>query len=276
MILPNELQAIVNEAEQAKGDAFAAARAVPLLDLTTLEEDDDEARVRELCRRADTPLIPVAAVCVWPRFVPLARKLLKHKPVRVATVVNFPGGEAEAARVAEETAAAVEAGAHEIDVVMPYRAYIDGARAQPLAALRACREACGDGVTMKVILESGVYPDPELIVWASRDAIAAGADFLKTSTGKVAPAATLPAAALMLHAIHESGRQETDRPVGFKAAGGVRTTDAAAGYLLVADRIMGEFWTRPRTFRFGASALLDALLTSAGQAWVAGLRDSEY
>jgi deoxyribose-phosphate aldolase len=197
----------------------------------------------------------VAAVCVWPRFVKVARKALKGTPVRIATVVNFPGGEGDPPAVAAETAQAIADGAHEIDVVFPYRAFIDGARTQPKNLLRACRDACGDGVTMKVILETGAFPEADLLSWAARDAISVGADFLKTSTGKTKPAASLEAAALLLDAIFESGR-----PLGFKAAGGLRDAAAAAPFLYLAAAIMGPGWVTPQTFRFGASALLDSLL----------------
>jgi deoxyribose-phosphate aldolase len=232
---------------------------LPLLDLTSLEEDDTAERIEALCGRAVTAAGPVAAVCIRPCFVSQARQLLEDRPVRVATVVNFPAGTAAPAAVAAETRAAVDDGADEIDVVLPYRAYAAGDRAQAIDLLRACRDACDDRALMKVILETGALREPGLIERASFDAIAAGADFLKTSTGKLKPAATLEAAAVMLRAIRDSGR-----PIGFKAAGGIRDTAGAAGYLALADAIMGAGWTRVQTFRFGASGLLDALLADLG------------
>ncbi|AWJ90186.1 deoxyribose-phosphate aldolase [Azospirillum baldaniorum] len=259
MKLPADLQRALDTAAAVKADAKGAGRAVGLLDLTSLNDDDTDQTVEALCKRAVTPAGKVAAVCVWPRFVKTARKALKGSGVKIATVVNFPSGEADAATVAAETKAAIKDGANEIDVVLPYRAFIDGARTQPMNVIRACREACGTDVTMKVILESGCFPDPELLAWAARDSIAAGADFLKTSTGKVQPAATLEAAALLLHVIHESGK-----PVGFKAAGGIRDADGAAAFLALATAIQGKGWAKPDTFRFGASALLDSLLATAG------------
>ncbi|WP_207460273.1 deoxyribose-phosphate aldolase [Azospirillum sp. SYSU D00513] len=272
MNLPPELQQAVDEAATATTlTKKAARRAIGLLDLTSLEDADTDGTIQALCRRAVTPAGPVAAVCVWPRFVRTARKALKGSGVRIATVVNFPGGEGTAASVAEETAAAVADGADEIDMVFPYRAFIDGARTLPKGVMHACREACGDKITMKVILESGQFPDPDLLSWAARDAIAAGADFLKTSTGKTKPAATLPAAALLLHAIADAGR-----PVGFKAAGGIRDAATAAGYLALAERIMGPDWASPKTFRFGASALLDSLLAAAEGGSGKGSKDAGY
>ncbi|WP_448206846.1 deoxyribose-phosphate aldolase [Azospirillum sp. sgz302134] len=259
MKLPADLQRVLDSATAAKADAKVAARAIGLLDLTSLNDDDTDDAVEKLCKRAVTPAGKVAAVCVWPRFVKTARKSLKGSGVRIATVVNFPGGETDAPTVAADTKAAIKDGAHEIDVVLPYRAFIDGARTQPLNVIRACREACGADVTMKVILESGCFPDPELLAWAARDSIAAGADFLKTSTGKVQPAATLEAAAVLLHVIHESGKT-----VGFKAAGGIRDAAGAAAFLALADQLQGKGWATPKTFRFGASSLLGSLLTAAG------------
>ncbi|HYH19515.1 MAG TPA: deoxyribose-phosphate aldolase [Azospirillum sp.] len=264
MKLLAELQLAVDAAQTVPASADAARRAVSLLDLTSLGDKDTEADVKALCRRAVTPVGPVAAVCVWPRFVKTARKALKGSGVKVATVVNFPSGEADAPAVAAETRAAVKDGADEIDVVLPYRSFIEGARTAPIGVLRACREACGEGVAMKVILEAGCFPDADLLAWACRDAINAGADFLKTSTGKLNPAATLETAAIMLHAIGQAGR-----PVGFKAAGGIRDAACAAAYLSLADKLMGKGWAKPATFRFGASGLLDSLLEALGEAPVA-------
>ncbi len=261
MRLSADLQRALDGAASAKAGGKLACRAIAMLDLTSLNDDDTERTVEALCKRATTPAGKVAAVCVWPRFAKTARKALKGTGVRTAAVVNFPTGEADAATVAAETRAAVKDGAHEIDVVLPYRAFIDGARTQPMNVIRACRDACGGGVTMKVILESGCFPDPELLDWAARDSIAAGADFLKTSTGKLQPAATLEAAAVMLHTIRESGK-----PVGFKAAGGIRDAAAAAAFLALADAIHGKGWATSKTFRFGASGLLDSLLAACGHA----------
>lgn len=259
MKLSADLQSALDASRSVPSDPDVACRAVGLLDLTSLNGDDTERVVEALCARAVTPVGPVAAVCVWPRFVETARRALEGTPVRVATVVNFPTGEADAPSVAAETRRAIDAGAQEIDVVLPYQAFIDGARTQPMSVVRACREACGESTLMKVILESGTYPDPELLAWAARDSIAAGADFLKTSTGKTQPAATLEAAAVMLHTIHDSGKT-----VGFKASGGIRTADEAVAYLALAEHLLGKGWATPQTFRFGASSLLDALLATCG------------
>lgn len=259
MKLTDELQQAVSAAQRVRVTADTARRVLALLDLTSLNDDDTKESAKALCARALTPAGPVAAVCVWPRFVRAACTALKGTPVKVATVVNFPAGGGTAAAVAEEARAAIADGADEIDVVFPYRAFIDGERTRPMNLLRACREACGEGVVMKVILESGAFPDPDLLSWAARDAIAAGADYLKTSTGKIRPAATPEAAALILEAIGQ-----TPRTVGFKASGGIRDTAAAAAYLHLADSLRGPKWATPATVRFGASGLLDALLADLG------------
>lgn len=269
-VLPDDLARHVAAARAAAIPPGAAARVLPLLDLTSLDDDDTPERIRALCGRAVTPAGRVAAVCIHRPFVRLAAGLLAGTGVRVATVVDFPGGSGDPGRVAAETAEAVAAGADEIDMVIPWRALAAGDRAAVRAALAACREACA-GRVMKAILETGGLDDAGLISAACGEALAGGADFLKTSTGKLRPAATPEAAALMLAAIRDTGRdtgrdsgRDSGRKVGFKAAGGIRDLAAAAVYLDLADRIMGPGWAAPETFRFGASGLLDALLADLG------------
>lgn len=231
-----------------------ARRALSLLDLTDLSDTADEAGLAALCARAVGDPVPVAAICIWPRFVAQARTMLGRAPVRIATVVNFPQGEATGAEVLAETQGAVAAGADEIDLVLPWRAFLAGDAAGAEAMVRAVREACG-GQTLKVILETGDYPDLDRVRAASELAIAAGADFIKTSTGKTAHSASLPAARTMLEVIAANGRA-----VGLKPSGGIRTLADAAGYLELADAIMGAGWARPETFRFGASGLHQVLV----------------
>jgi deoxyribose-phosphate aldolase len=238
-----------------------ARRALSLLDLTDLSDNADEAGLAALCARAIGAPGPVAAICIWPRFVAQARTMLGRAPVRIATVVNFPQGEATGAEVLAETQGAVAAGADEIDLVLPWRAFLAGDAAGAEAMVRAVKGTC-DGRTLKVILETGEYPDLDRVRAASELAIAAGADFIKTSTGKTAHSASLPAARTMLEVIASS-----DRPVGLKPSGGIRTLADAAGYLDLADAIMGPGWARPETFRFGASGLHQVLVdTIAGEA----------
>lgn len=237
-------------------DRSLARRALALTDLTDLGEAATEAGARRLCARATGGPVAVAAVCLWPRFVACARPLLAGTGVRIATVVNFPSGADAPEAVLAQTAAALADGADEIDLVMPWRRFLAG-EAEPAGTLiAAVRAACGDKA-LKVILESGEYPDAGTVGAAARLAIAAGADFVKTSTGKSARSATPEAARAMLEAIRDSGR-----PVGLKPSGGIRTLADAALYLELADAIMGKGWTRPETFRFGASGLYDALIAA--------------
>ena len=235
--------------------AGVAARAIACLDLTSLNDDDDDARIAALCARAITPAGPVSAVCVRAAFVPLCRRALEGSGVKTCTVVNFPHGREDAHRVAVETRAAVDDGAEEIDVVLPYQAWLSGRTADARAVLDAARQAA-DGRTLKVILETGRLLTADAIGSSAAAAIAAGADFLKTSTGKTPVSATLESAHLLLEAAAGAGR-----PVGVKVSGGVRTTAQAVAYLRLADRVMGGA-VGPDRFRFGASGLLDALLAT--------------
>ncbi|WP_342151401.1 deoxyribose-phosphate aldolase [Methylorubrum sp. SB2] len=229
-----------------------AARAIALLDLTDLSEGSTEEAVRGLCERAQRHA--VAAVCVWPRFVAGAAQALAGSGVRIATVVNFPDGGEDVAGTVAETRATIEDGADEIDLVLPYRALLRGDSETARAMVAAVREACG-AKGLKVILETGMLPDTETVTQASRLALEAGADFLKTSTGKTPVSATPEAAEAMLLAIRENGGR-----VGLKVSGGLRRVEDAARYLALADRIMGPDWVSPDTFRIGASSLLDDLI----------------
>ena len=232
-------------------DVAVARRAIGLLDLTDLGADTTAAAAATLCDRAAAA--SVAAVCVWPAFVAPCAAQLAGSGVRVATVVNFPAGTDPADRVAAVTASALAAGADEIDVVLPYPAWIAGNTEAAVDVLGVVRQEAA-ARTMKVIIESGELPGPSWIDRAAMLAIECGADFVKTSTGKTPVSATPEAAELILEAISVSGR-----PVGFKASGGIRTVADARTYLDLADEIMGDGWATPATFRFGASGLLDAL-----------------
>jgi deoxyribose-phosphate aldolase len=243
---------LIERARAAPGDASAAARILPLVDLTSLGDDDTEPKIEHLCDRAlETG---VAAVCVWPRFVRLARERLGTAPVRLATVANFPDGGDDIAAVVLETRAAIADGVDEVDVVAPIAAILEGDVGLVTELVQACREATPEQ-TLKVILETGRLQEPARIAAAARAAIMAGPDFLKTSTGKVSPGATLEAAALLLAVLKEAGGR-----VGIKLSGGIRTTQQAAGYVHLVDHFMGSGWTSPSTVRFGASTLLDDLL----------------
>lgn len=227
-------------------------RAISLIDLTDLADDSSEVQVEALC--ADALTHGVAAVCVWPDFVTTAARVLNGSAIGLATVVNFPTGQERAFAVSVMAERAVADGANEIDVVLPWRSWLDGDVAHAASLLDAVREAVPLPVTMKVIIESGELGSPTLITDAARFAIDHGADFVKTSTGKTPVSATPEAVSAILDAVVAA-----DRPVGIKASGGIRTVEQAVTYLdLVAGR-MGTGWAVPATFRFGASGLLAAL-----------------
>ena len=242
----------------------AARRAIGLMDLTTLNDDDTDAKVAALCRQALTPAGRTAAICIYPRFIPAARKVLQElgaADLPIATVTNFPHGNDDIEIAVAETRAAVAYGADEVDVVFPYRALMAGNETVGLELVRACKAACGDKARLKVILETGVLQQPALIRRASELAIEGGADFIKTSTGKVAVNATLEAARIMLEVIRDK-----NPAVGFKPAGGVKDAAAAAEFLALAESILGADWVSPQRFRFGASSLLGNLLATLGLA----------
>lgn len=239
----------------------AAIRAIRLMDLTSLNDDDHDARIIALCHQAQTPVGNTAAVCIYPHFVGLARLTLAAQgtpEVKVATVVNFPHGDDELEAVLAETRAALLAGADEIDLVIPWRALKAGDYMPARALVRGCKALCGTRL-LKVIIESGELQDPALIRAASLLAIEEGADFIKTSTGKVPVNATPEACRIMLAAIAECGAQNR---VGFKAAGGVKSALDAAEYLAMAAAHFGDEWLVAEHFRFGASSLLGQLLAT--------------
>ncbi len=243
-----------------KDGKSVAALALSLMDLTSLNDDDTDDDIRRLCQQASSKSGQVAAVCIYPRFIQVARKQLEtdgNPGIAIATVTNFPAGDNDVDVAVEETRRAVASGADEVDVVFPWRALLGGDENVGKNLVEACKAACGDTVKLKVIIESGELKTPDLIRKASEIAIRAGADFIKTSTGKVPVNATLEAAKIMLGCI-----RELNPDCGFKAAGGVRTTEQAGDYLQLAADIMGEDWLTPAHFRFGASGLLGALQAS--------------
>lgn len=232
-----------------------ADRVLQSLDLTSLGDADTESTVDELCRRAlEDAGGRVAAVCVWPRFVARASRYLDRTGLRIAGVANFPDGGSDTVAALKDIELILESGGDEVDVVLPYSEFLYGERKVVEEFLRYCRRSCHGGATMKVILETGVLEDSEMISEASRLALGEGADFIKTSTGKAAVSATVPAAAIMLETIRDAGHG------GFKAAGGIRDVPAAMQYLTLADEILGEGWSTPQHFRIGASGLLDDVL----------------
>ena len=238
-------------------------QALQLMDLTSLNENDTPEAIIALCHQAHTEAGNTAAICIYPRFIPLARKTLQSlglNDVTIATVTNFPAGDDDVAIAVAETRAAVAYGADEVDVVFPYRALMAGNETVGAELVKRCKEACGANVLLKVIIETGELQDEALIRRASEIAIDAGADFIKTSTGKVPVNATTESARIMLEAIRDSGKTN----VGFKPAGGIKTAEDAAVHLELADSIMGPQWVDRNHYRFGASSLLGNLLIDLG------------
>lgn len=229
----------------------AARQALACLDLTSLNDGDTAADIDALCRRAQTAHGNVAAVCVWPRFVAQARAALPTS-IKVAAVADFPDGALDLPRALADIEAIVAAGGDEVDVVLPYRALMAGQRSEVIEFLGEVRHASRP-LTLKVIIESGELVTQDLIAEATRLSLMAGADFVKTSTGKSPVSATLPAAAVMLAEIHASGLANA----GFKASGGIRTVADAAAYLQLAADVLGAAAVTPARLRFGASGLLN-------------------
>src|SRR3984957_12125036 len=239
--------------------------AVTMVDLTTLEGADTPGKVRGLCAKAirpdpaDPAVPPVAAVCVYPDLVATAKSALAGSPVVVASVATaFPSGRASLAVKLADTAEAVNAGADEVDMVIDRGAFLSGRYGQVYEEVRAVREACGPA-HLKVILETGELATLDNVARASWLAMLSGADFIKTSTGKVSPAATPPVALVMLAAVRDFA-EATGRRVGVKVAGGVRTAKDAIRYLVLVRETAGPEWLSPALFRIGASSLLNDLL----------------
>jgi deoxyribose-phosphate aldolase len=244
---------------------FALQLAVRMMDLTTLEGADTPGKVAALCSKAKRPdptdagVPSVAAVCVYPSLVGIARQRLAGSGVKVASVATaFPSGQAPLEVKLADVAAAVAAGADEIDMVIDRGAFLSGRYAKVYDEIVRVREACG-AAHLKVILETGELGTYDNVRRASLLAMAAGADFVKTSTGKVSPAATLPVTLCMLEAIRDV-HDETGRMVGMKPAGGIRHAKQAIQYLCVLHETLGLDWLTPDLFRFGASSLLNDVL----------------
>jgi deoxyribose-phosphate aldolase len=239
--------------------------AVAMMDLTTLEGKDTAGKVRALCQKALLPLDrdpsigPCAAICVYPNLVPVAKEALAGSPVKVASVATaFPSGQSPLEVKLEDVRRAVGLGADEIDMVIDRGAMLSGDYAKVFDEIAETKVACG-AAHLKVILETGELGSYDVVRRASEIAIAAGGDFIKTSTGKVVPAATPPVTLVMLEAIRDH-YYATGRRIGMKPAGGVRTAKQALHYLVLVKETLGDAWLTPDLFRFGASALLNDVL----------------
>jgi deoxyribose-phosphate aldolase len=249
-----------------KQSKVAALRmAVSMMDLTTLEGADTPGKVEALCSKARRPdpadpeVPPVAAVCVYPTLVAVAKHALAGSGVKVASVATaFPSGQASMAVRLADVADAVEAGADEVDMVINRGAFLAGRYREVFEEILMVKESCG-AARLKVILETGELGTYDHVRRASMLAMAAGADFIKTSTGKIQPAATLPVTLVMLEAIRDF-HDRTGRMIGMKPAGGVRTAKQSIQYLVLVNETLGPAWLTPEWFRIGASSLLNDCL----------------
>jgi len=239
--------------------------AVAMMDLTTLEGKDTPGKVRQMCQKAlvphdpDPSIGPVAAVCVYPNLVPTAKKALAGSKVKVASVATaFPSGQSPLSIKLDDVRRAVELGADEIDMVIDRGAMLAGDYQKVFDEIAATKEACAHA-HLKVILETGELGSLDVVRKASEIGIAAGGDFIKTSTGKIVPAATPSVTLVMLEAIRDH-YYATGRKIGMKPAGGIRTAKQALHYLVIVKETLGDAWLTPDLFRFGASTLLNDVL----------------
>jgi deoxyribose-phosphate aldolase len=246
--------------------AQAIDLAITMIDLTTLEGADTPGKVRGLCTKAahpdpGDPTAPkVAAVCVYSDLVGPAVEALRGTGIGVASVAtSFPSGRAPLEAKLADTRRAIDDGAAEIDMVIDRGAFLAGDYQKVFDEIGAIKSACGQDVHLKVILETGELVTYDNVRRASWLAMHAGADFIKTSTGKVSPAATLPVTLIMLEAVRDF-RTQTGRQIGVKPAGGIRTTKDAIKYLVLVNETAGPDWLSPQWFRLGASSLLNDLL----------------
>jgi deoxyribose-phosphate aldolase len=255
--------------------------ALSMIDLTTLEGQDTHGKVTQLCQKAihvhDTlPGLPhVAAVCVYPTMVAVARRALRGHDIKVASVATaFPSGMAPLGVKLEETRLAVQEGADEVDMVISRGAFLEGEYGRVFDEIIAIKEACGQA-RLKVILETGELGTLDRVRRASTLAMHAGADFIKTSTGKIQPAATLPVTLVMLQAIRDY-YHATGRRVGMKPAGGISKAKQAIQYLVMLRETLGEGWLTPEWFRFGASSLVNDILMQLEKQSTGAYQSADY
>ena len=239
--------------------------ALSMIDLTTLEGKDSEGKVKQLCYKASHlhhkhPGLPnVAAICVYPTMVPIAKKALEGTGINVASVATaFPSGMADINAKLDEVKSVVDAGADEVDMVISRGRFLNGDYDYVSDEISQVKDACGKA-HLKVILETGELVTLDNVQLASDIAMEAGADFIKTSTGKVSPAATPPVVLTMLEAIRDF-QTKTGKKIGMKPAGGIGTAKQAIQYLVMIKETLGEDWLSPDLFRFGASSLANDIL----------------
>jgi deoxyribose-phosphate aldolase len=273
--------ALARRSIKKESKLWALDLAIRCMDLTTLEGADTPGKVAALCAKAVRPkpgdgtIPPVAAVCIYPALVPGAAAHLRGTGVRVASVATaFPSGQTFTAVKVAEVREAVAAGADEVDMVIDRGAFLAGDHEKVYEEIGTVKEACG-AAHLKVILETGELGTYDSVRRASILAMAAGADFVKTSTGKIQPAATLPVSLVMMEAIRDFHR-ETGRAVGFKPAGGIRTARQAIAYLVVLWETLGQDWMTPERFRLGASSLLNDVLMQVDKERSGAYQSEDY
>lgn len=271
------------QARSLKGESKLSALklAVTMLDVTTLEGKDSPGKVRQMCAKAKRPLPedpsvgPAAAVCVYPRLVRAAKEAVAGSSVKVASVATaFPSGQTRLKERLSEIRYAVGAGADEIDMVISRGKLLHGELLGIFDEVSHCKQAAGSA-RLKVILETGELQTFDTVRIASEIAMAAGADFIKTSTGKVQPAATLPVALVMLEAIRDY-HERTGRMVGMKPAGGISDAKSALHYLVMVKETLGKAWLSNEWFRFGASSLTNDLLMQIRKQQTGRYQSADY
>jgi deoxyribose-phosphate aldolase len=257
--------ALAKRSIKKESKRFALELAIRCMDLTTLEGADTDGKVSSLCAKAihpdplDHSIPSTAAVCVYPARIAEAVERLQGTGIHIASVATaFPSGQSFLDIKVAETREAVAAGADEIDMVIDRGAFLRGDYAKVFDEIVAVKEACGSA-HLKVILETGELGSYDAVRRASHLAMAAGADFIKTSTGKVSPAATLPVSLVMLEAVRD-WHEKTGRAVGFKPAGGIKTSKQAIAHLVLVNETLGADWLTPERYRIGASSLLNDVL----------------
>ncbi len=255
--------------------------AMSMMDLTTLEGRDTPGKVAFVCRKAMEPadprygVPPCAAVCVYPNFVRVAKKFLSNSGVKVASVATaFPAGQMPLRLKLQEVRSAARDGADEIDMVIDRGAFLAGDHDRVFDEISSTKEACG-AAHLKVILETGELQTYDNVRIASEIAMRAGADFIKTSTGKVSPAATMPVTLVMLEAIRDHF-YETGLRIGMKPAGGIRTAKQALAYLVMLKETLGDDWLTPDLFRFGASTLANDVLMQIAKTVDGNYQSGDY
>lgn len=245
------VQALLAALQPVTVDLVGKQEIVRLIDWTRLQETDDAAQLDGFFSKARTPFGDVAAVCIYPKFIPLAQSAFVHTAVKVAAVANFPHGLRPVKEVLLEINQAIEQGAQEIDVVFPYQNFLAGHIQAASVFVASCKAACGSSVTLKVILETCRLKTLQTIADAAKLVLDAGADFVKTSTGKAEQGATLEAAGVLLQVVQD----HFQGCAGVKVSGGIRRVEQAAQYVELARLVMGTAWVKPHAFRIGCSQL---------------------